>query len=65
MAKVRIQTRSADSDEAREEHRLPGPSGALHHHPGAIDILIRAWKHEGFVGWYQVRFLFRFASRRS
>ena len=49
MAKVRIQSGSADD--------LPGLDGVKrkHHHPGAVDILMRVWKHEGFLGWYQVR----------
>ncbi|KAI0028220.1 mitochondrial carrier domain-containing protein [Vararia minispora EC-137] len=53
MAKIRIQTRSADAEDARAHHTLPGPTGAPHHHPGALDILIRVWKNEGFLGWYQ------------
>lgn len=48
MAKVRIQSGTADD--------LPGLDGLKHkhHHPGAVDILMRVWKHEGFMGWYQV-----------
>ncbi|KAI0319529.1 adenine nucleotide transporter [Amylostereum chailletii] len=53
MAKVRIQTRSADTESAKEEHRIMGPVGPHHRHPGAIDILARVWKHHGFLGWYQ------------
>ncbi|KAI0052250.1 adenine nucleotide transporter [Auriscalpium vulgare] len=56
MAKVRIQTRSADDEEAKEEHRRAVHHGFHHkkdHHPGALDILRRVWKHQGFLGWYQ------------
>ncbi|TFK40188.1 mitochondrial carrier domain-containing protein [Crucibulum laeve] len=57
MAKVRIQARSADVEDAVEHHeQLPRPH-AYHHekskHVSAIDILTRVWKREGFVGWYQ------------
>jgi len=57
MAKVRIQARSADVDDAIEKSGLPPPSQAPHHshrHTGAIGILKRVWKKQGFVGWYQV-----------
>jgi adenine nucleotide transporter 17 len=58
MAKVRIQARSADIEEAIEEHHdLPAPH-TYHHdkykHAGALHILARVWRKEGFVGWYQV-----------
>lgn len=58
MAKVRIQARTADTDDAREHHTLPPPAHSRHHldggkHPGALDILIRVFKKEGFTGWYQ------------
>lgn len=60
MAKVRIQARSADVDEATEKG-LPPPLNGYHHdkykHAGALDILARVWKREGFVGWYQVSFI--------
>ncbi|CAK5269335.1 unnamed protein product [Mycena citricolor] len=59
MAKVRIQTRSADEDEAAQAH-LPAPSSHhAHHdhsqlkHPGALDILGQVLRKEGFVGWYR------------
>jgi len=57
MAKVRIQARTADIEEAKEEH-LPLPhQHEFHHtqykHVGALDILARVWRKEGFVGWYQ------------
>ena len=49
MAKVRIQARSADSEDSAnsQSHRRSKNIGAL-------DILARVWKREGFVGWYQV-----------
>lgn len=58
MAKVRIQARTADTDDAREHEALPPPAHSRHHlnggkHPGALDILLSVWKKEGFVGWYQ------------
>lgn len=60
MAKVRIQARSADIEEANEEHQPPPPAHKPHHaahgvvhHPGALEILARVWRKEGFVGWYQ------------
>ncbi|KAH8101006.1 adenine nucleotide transporter [Cristinia sonorae] len=57
MAKVRIQARTADAEEAKEEH-LPKPHPHEYHHTqfkhtGALDILGRVWKKEGFLGWYQ------------
>ncbi|KAH6913229.1 adenine nucleotide transporter [Coprinopsis sp. MPI-PUGE-AT-0042] len=57
MAKVRIQARSADAEDALEHHsELPKPH-TFHHdkrrHVGALDILARVWRKEGFVGWYQ------------
>jgi hypothetical protein len=57
MAKVRIQARTSD---VKEGEALPPPH-APHHsnsknkHPGAIDILAKAWKKDGPLGWYQVR----------
>jgi hypothetical protein len=48
MAKVRIQARSAESEDSansQSEHKK---------HTGALVILARIWKREGFVGWYQV-----------
>ncbi|TFY68397.1 hypothetical protein EVG20_g3581 [Dentipellis fragilis] len=61
MAKVRIQTRSADLETVREEteagaETLPEPL-EYHHkhskHAGALDVLLRAWRHQGYKGWYQ------------
>ncbi|KAF8071806.1 mitochondrial carrier domain-containing protein [Lyophyllum atratum] len=52
MAKVRIQARSADSEDGQQS--LPHtPHHANTRHVGAIQILGRVLKKEGFVGWYQ------------
>ncbi|PCH42079.1 mitochondrial carrier [Wolfiporia cocos MD-104 SS10] len=57
MAKVRIQARSADTEEAVAEHQPAPPKHAYHHahskHVGALGILARVWRQEGFLGWYQ------------
>ncbi|KAJ6576652.1 mitochondrial carrier domain-containing protein [Mycena vulgaris] len=59
MAKVRIQTRSADEEEAVIEHTDLPVAHKPHHdhsklkHPGAIDILAQVLKKEGPVGWYR------------
>ncbi|KAK0236073.1 mitochondrial carrier domain-containing protein [Armillaria nabsnona] len=57
MAKVRIQARSADTEEATVKHLEVPHSHEYHHkqykHPGALDILLRVWRTEGFSGWYQ------------
>jgi len=61
MAKVRIQARSADLEDAAEKNEeVPHPHEYRHKHSkhiGALDILARVWKREGFTGWYQVRFI--------
>lgn len=58
MAKVRIQARTADSEEAEEEHQPAPPKHTFHHahskHVGALDILAKVYRHQGFLGWYQV-----------
>jgi adenine nucleotide transporter 17 len=59
MAKVRIQARSADDEEALEEHHSLLQPHKPHHdahfkHVGALQILARVWRKEGFVGWYRV-----------
>jgi hypothetical protein len=56
MAKVRIQARSSESkDSTGNESQLPLANGReKSKHIGAVDILARVWKREGFVGWYQV-----------
>ena len=53
MAKVRIQARSSDAD-ASESERLPG-SQNKEKQAGALGLLLRVLRKEGFVGWYQVR----------
>ncbi|KAI8980036.1 adenine nucleotide transporter [Trametes punicea] len=57
MAKVRIQARSADVEEAQEEHiPLPQHNKPHHktgHHVGALTVLARIWRRHGFLGWYQ------------
>ncbi|KAK7032325.1 MICOS complex subunit mic60 [Paramarasmius palmivorus] len=57
MAKVRIQARNADIDDARE-HNLPTPAAHKPHHlkskhPSAVGVLMGVLKREGFTGWYQ------------
>jgi hypothetical protein len=57
MAKVRIQARSVDSEDSTNIQSQPEPHS--HHHQrskqiGALAILARVWKRDGFVGWYQV-----------
>jgi len=56
MAKVRIQARSVDSEDSANIQSQPKLHS--HHHQrskqiGALAILTRVWKREGFVGWYQ------------
>ncbi|KAF5372772.1 hypothetical protein D9615_010126 [Tricholomella constricta] len=52
MAKVRIQARSADSESGQDV--LPRtPHHTNTRHIGALQILARVLKKEGFVGWYQ------------
>ncbi|KAJ7104004.1 mitochondrial carrier domain-containing protein [Mycena belliarum] len=59
MAKVRIQTRSADEEEALIEHVDPPIPHKAHHdhsklkHPGALDILAQVLQKEGPTGWYR------------
>ncbi|KZT29726.1 adenine nucleotide transporter [Neolentinus lepideus HHB14362 ss-1] len=57
MAKVRIQARTADEETAVEEHHIPPPHNKPHHakdkHAGALDVLLRVYRKQGFVGWYQ------------
>jgi adenine nucleotide transporter 17 len=58
MAKVRIQTRKKDVEES-EDGTLPEPSNTTsrryRQNEGAVDILARVLRTEGFVGWYKVR----------
>ncbi|KAF7773383.1 hypothetical protein Agabi119p4_5550 [Agaricus bisporus var. burnettii] len=57
MAKVRIQARNGDSEDAVEhEEELPPPQSYRHaknKDASAVAILKRVWKREGFLGWYQ------------
>lgn len=56
MAKVRIQARSGDTD-ASESDSLPGGQNGKTKpkakQAGALDLLLRVLRKEGFVGWYQ------------
>jgi len=69
MAKVRIQARSADAEEALELNESAPASHGSHHkhgkHLGALEILFRVWKREGFTGWYQVSRSFVNSCKRS
>ena len=56
MAKVRIQTRKKDA-EGGEDGTLPQPangSGQRRQNEGAVEILTRVLRTEGFLGWYKV-----------
>ena len=58
MAKVRIQTRQKGAEEEEENGVLPAPANGSARRPkdeGAIDILARVLRTEGFTGWYKVR----------
>ena len=59
MAKVRIQTRQKGAEEEEEENgALPAPANGSARRPkdeGAVDILARVLRTEGFTGWYKVR----------
>ncbi|KAI9568195.1 mitochondrial carrier domain-containing protein [Boletus coccyginus] len=58
MAKVRIQARTSEHDTEEETglpHSLRPPARAKQ--TGAVALLIRVLKTEGFVGWYQVAYL--------
>ncbi len=67
MAKVRIQARSADVDDAIAHHSSKPQPHHFHHdktrHIGALDILARVWRKEGPLGWYQVRLHFSVCRR--
>lgn len=55
MAKVRIQTRKKDADEG-ENGTLPqaaNESATRRQNEGAVDILTRVLRTEGFLGWYK------------
>jgi len=56
MAKVRIQTRKKGGEED-EGGTLPEPANTGKRHrknEGALDILARVLRKEGFLGWYKV-----------
>ena len=57
MAKVRIQTRTKDADEG-ENGTLPpqaaNESAKRRQNEGAVDILARVLRTDGFLGWYKV-----------
>jgi adenine nucleotide transporter 17 len=57
MAKVRIQARSIDADDASADgDRQSGDkqNRSKGRQAGAVDILARVWQREGVSGWYQV-----------
>jgi adenine nucleotide transporter 17 len=57
MAKVRIQARSVDArEDLEDDNELLAPQNRhrKHKNVGAVEILEKVWKREGFVGWYQV-----------
>ena len=57
MAKVRIQTRKKGGEE-NEDGTLPEPVNTAgkrdRKNEGAVDILARVLRKEGFLGWYKV-----------
>ncbi|KAJ7285156.1 mitochondrial carrier domain-containing protein [Mycena rebaudengoi] len=59
MAKVRIQARTADTEEAESQNLDIPVANRPHHnhsklqHPGALDILSQVWRRDGMVGWYR------------
>ncbi|KAN0132866.1 mitochondrial carrier [Lactarius tabidus] len=56
MAKVRIQTRQKGAEEEEENGELPAPANGSARRPrdeGAVDILARVLRTEGFSGWYK------------
>ena len=56
MAKVRIQTRKKDAEE-NDDGTLPEPANTgrrRRQNEGAVDILARVLRTEGFMGWYKV-----------
>jgi len=58
MAKVRIQARSADTQDTPMHHDHPPypneNNKQQRKHAGALDVLAGVWKREGYFGWYQV-----------
>ena len=59
MAKVRIQAGYQDDDVSEEDEKLPGPSSRpstkKRKDIGAVALLTKVLKEQGFAGWYQVR----------
>ncbi|KAH9945076.1 adenine nucleotide transporter [Epithele typhae] len=57
MAKVRIQARTADIEDAEVAHEPLPKHNAPHHkkhaHVGALTVLARVYRKKGLVGWYQ------------
>ena len=56
MAKVRIQTRKKGAEE-NDDGTLPEPANTgrrRRQNEGAVDILARVLRTEGFMGWYKV-----------
>ncbi|KAG2140157.1 mitochondrial carrier domain-containing protein [Suillus clintonianus] len=56
MAKVRIQARTSDADASESEGLPGGLNGNIKpkaKHAGALGLLLRVLRKEGFVGWYQ------------
>jgi len=56
MAKVRIQTRMKDADEGENDTLPPqaaNESPKRRQNEGAVDILARVLRTEGFLGWYK------------
>lgn len=54
MAKVRIQARTSEHDTDQDGLPHASRSPANTKQTGAVGLLIRVLKTEGFVGWYQV-----------
>jgi hypothetical protein len=61
MAKVRVQASGGsgkqDKQDAAEKGLAPGKREPKY--KGAVDVLTRVLRREGFLGWYKVRMLFR------
>jgi adenine nucleotide transporter 17 len=56
MAKVRIQARAGDADASEDDCIPDGQNGKTKatRQTGALGLLLRVLRKEGFVGWYQV-----------
>lgn len=53
MAKVRVQARGADDSEDAAEKGVASAKKAPKYN-GALDVLSKVYKENGFVGWYKV-----------